>query len=187
MANDTPNETWVGLVAYDTIGLNGPQRAAMIDLEPTLLGQELCPGVRLVRTCDSYSASNAGELLDAENVGGLWVGHHESGGLELLEVASGIAQATHVVAAGCFVQPGNRALHAVRGSKVNRRVGGQQVVLWTADGKESLLAMLDERPGKGKPSELRKGDRVWIGELVDGRFHVAAYACSADGASLVLA
>ena len=179
------SEESVGFVVYDTTGLNGPQRKYLTDLEPTLLGKELCPGVRPIRRSDSYSATNAGELLDAEQIGGVWVGHHEGDALELKEIASSNGHSAKVLAAGSFVQPGNRALHAVAGSKVNRSVGAKQVLVWTSDDATELLGMLNAKAPKAKLTSLRKGDAVWIYTLEGEALHVRAYACKADGADLV--
>ena len=180
------NEDWVGFLVYDTTGLNGPQRKCLTDLEDTLLGKELCAGIRLIRRNDSYSAANAGELLDAEQVGGVWVAHREGAVLELKEVATGIGTPSNVLAAGTFVQSGNRALHAVNGSKVNRSVGGKQVLVWASTDASELLGMLNRKAPKAKLTELRKGDVVWLCSLEGETFKVQEYTCKADGAELVV-
>ena len=183
--NEMSSEECVGFLVYDTTGLNGPQRKCVTDLEPTLLGKELCPGIRPIWRSDSYSAANAGELLDAEQIGGVWVGHAEGGNLELQEVASGKGTAAKVLATGCFMQPGNRALHAVNGSKVNRSVGGKQVLVWTSDDATELLGMLNRKAPKAKLTELRKGDLVWLYSLEGDALKVQEYTCKSDGADFV--
>lgn len=179
------SEDVVGFVVYDTTGLNGPQRKCLADLEPSLLGKEVCPGVRPILRSDSYSATNAGELLDAEQIGGVWVGHREGATLELKEIVSGIGQSANVLGAGCFVQPGNRALHAVRGSKVNRSVGSKQVVVWASTSANELLEMLNQKAPNAKANELRKGDVIWIYGLEGEGVGVREYSCKADGTDLV--
>ncbi len=178
------SEECVGFVVYDTTALNGPKRHFLTELEEGLLGKEVCAGVRPIRRSDSYSAVNAGELLDAEQFADVWVGHSE-GGLELKEIASGHGHPAKVLAAGSFIQPGNRALHAVTGSKVNRSAGGKQVLVWTSNDATTLLGMLNEKAPKAKLTSLRKGDVVWLYTLEGEVFSVHPYACKADGAELV--